>query len=159
MPATGYIGELRERLGARPLIVVGAAVVALDAHGRVLLQHRTDDGSWGVVGGALEPGESLEDCARRELREEAGLEAGGLVFLTVLSGPDWFHRYPNGDEIWNVIALYAASDLRGEPTADGAEGRALGFFDGRDPPAMNGINRRILAEFVGLAVRAGVNLP
>jgi 8-oxo-dGTP pyrophosphatase MutT (NUDIX family) len=34
--------------------------------------------SWEIPEGGAHPGESPEDCARRELREEAGLLAGGL---------------------------------------------------------------------------------
>ena len=40
-------------------------------------------GSWGSAGGHLEFGETLEDCARREAREEFGVEVGGLRYLCV----------------------------------------------------------------------------
>jgi 8-oxo-dGTP pyrophosphatase MutT (NUDIX family) len=33
------------------------------------------DWAWGTPGGGCEPGESVEECARRELREETGLDA------------------------------------------------------------------------------------
>jgi len=29
--------------------------------------------------------------------------------ITVLSGPGLFYRYPNGDEVHNVIAVYKAA--------------------------------------------------
>ena len=40
-------------------------------------------GSWGSAGGHLEFGETLEDCARREAREEFGVEVGELRYLCV----------------------------------------------------------------------------
>jgi len=62
-----------------------AAVAAIDEGGRVLLvrQYRHAAGGllWEVPAGTLEPGEEPSACARRELREEAGVEAGELVWL------------------------------------------------------------------------------
>jgi G:T/U-mismatch repair DNA glycosylase/ADP-ribose pyrophosphatase YjhB (NUDIX family) len=53
--------------------------LCLDAKGRVLLvrfQHPVSgDAWWATVGGGVDPGESEEVALRRELREEAGLDA------------------------------------------------------------------------------------
>ena len=52
--------------------------------GQVFLARRRGDlggGSWGSAGGHLEFGETLEECARREAREEFGLEVGELRYL------------------------------------------------------------------------------
>jgi 8-oxo-dGTP pyrophosphatase MutT (NUDIX family) len=50
-----------------------ALAVLHDAHGRVLVQLREPDkpcgGMWGLVGGHIEPGETPEEAARREVRE------------------------------------------------------------------------------------------
>jgi 8-oxo-dGTP pyrophosphatase MutT (NUDIX family) len=62
---------------ARP----GARVLCLAGEELLLLQWRDPgDGRevWEPPGGGVEPGESWEATARRELREEAGLEAGEL---------------------------------------------------------------------------------
>lgn len=59
---------------------VGVGVVVL-RHGRVLIGRRLGPhgrDTWGLPGGHLEFGESPADCARRELREETGLEARAL---------------------------------------------------------------------------------
>jgi 8-oxo-dGTP diphosphatase len=55
-----------------------ARIILLDAAGRVLL-FRFDPADrppfWCTPGGALDPGETYEAAARRELREETGIEA------------------------------------------------------------------------------------
>jgi 8-oxo-dGTP diphosphatase len=59
---------------------VTAAVVVTDGRGRVLLlKHVFRGGSgWGIPGGFVEAGEQPAEAARRELREEAGLEVEDL---------------------------------------------------------------------------------
>jgi len=140
-----YVGELRGLVGHRPLLVVAAGVLVRDIAGGILLQRRTDDGSWGVPGGAMELGETLEQTARRELREETGLTAGELTLLDVYSGPEFFLRYANGDEVYVVGATYHATSVEGEAGADGVEGTELRYFLLTDlPKAMSRYNRRLL---------------
>lgn len=91
----GYMRRLRSALGSEPLISVGADVVLRE--GAVLLYLRRDGGYSTLPGGAMEPGESLKDTARRELMEETSLTACELRFLTVCSGPEFAHIYPNRD--------------------------------------------------------------
>lgn len=67
------------------------------------------------MSGSLEPGESLEEAAPRELYEEAGLKANGFKFITMLSGKDMYFKYPHGDEVYNVMAIFEALEIEGEP--------------------------------------------
>ncbi|MFI8849061.1 NUDIX domain-containing protein [Streptomyces sp. NPDC053499] len=57
-----------------PHAVAGACAVVTDAAGRVLLG-RSVSGMWELPGGSVEPGESFETTAVRELAEETGLRA------------------------------------------------------------------------------------
>ena len=55
-------------------------------NGKVFLARRRGalgGGTWGSAGGHLEHGETLEECARREAREEFGVDVDKLTFLRV----------------------------------------------------------------------------
>lgn len=74
-----YIRQLRQFIGHRPLLMVGAAVLVLDKQNRLLMMKRSDTGRWGIPGGAMELGEVVEHAARREALEETGLEIGEMA--------------------------------------------------------------------------------
>lgn len=63
------------------------AVILLRRNGATLLQHRDNKpglrnaGMWVPPGGHAEPGESILECARRELCEETAYDAADLHYL------------------------------------------------------------------------------
>jgi mutator protein MutT len=65
-------------------------------------------GKWEFPGGKREPGESMVECLRRELREELGIEAevGEEVWRTE-------HAYPDGAPI--ALVFFAVRNYRGVP--------------------------------------------
>ncbi|MBE3068452.1 MAG: NUDIX domain-containing protein [Chloroflexi bacterium] len=128
-----YLLELRKLVGHRPLLMIGAAALIVDEKNRLLLMKRSDSSCWGPPGGAVELGEVVETAARREVREETGLELGGLALFGVFSGPDLFYRYPNGDEVYNVTIVYLTRDWRGEVRLNG-EHTNWGWFAPEDVP-------------------------
>ncbi len=113
-----YILQLRQLIGHRPLLMVGAAILIVDDQNRLLLMKRSDSGCWGPPGGATEPGEQVEAAARRETLEETALEIGDMSLFGVFSGPELFYRYPNGDEVYNVTIVYLARDFGGAVKLD-----------------------------------------
>lgn len=97
------------------MIDVAAALLFRD--GRVLLtQRRPDDhlgGLWEFPGGKREPGESLRDCLRRELREELGIEVEVREVVERAT-----HSYP--DRAVN-IEFFRCRLLAGEPQLLGCQ--------------------------------------
>ena len=94
-----------------------AAVAAIDGDGGVTLlrqyRHAVGGYLWEVPAGKLDPGEAPLVCARRELREEAGLEAGHFEPVgSIVTCPGFC------DE---VIHLFVATELRPAPQALGAD--------------------------------------
>jgi len=74
-----------------PLIQVAAGLIVRE--GRYLIARRKIGthlgGLWEFPGGKCEPGESLEDCLRRELREELGIDVSAPVHFRTIR-----HDYP-----------------------------------------------------------------
>jgi 8-oxo-dGTP pyrophosphatase MutT (NUDIX family) len=128
-----YLLDLRKHVGHAPLLMVGAATLIVDEQGRLLLLHRSDNDCWGPPGGAVELGEDVEMAARRELREETGLEPPDLSLFGVFSGPDLFYVYPNGDQVYNVTIVYRARFPGGEICLNG-EHTAWQWFAPADIP-------------------------
>ncbi|MGN5649013.1 NUDIX hydrolase [Bacillus sp. Brlt_9] len=125
----GYIEELREAIGSRPLNLAGVAVAVFNDQGQILLQQRRS-GIWGIPGGFVELGESTEEAGRREVLEETGIEIGTLQLISVFSGKEFFVRLPNGDEFYPITIAYLCKDIIGGILkADGFESLHVQFFD------------------------------
>ena len=129
----GYISELRKYIGHNPLISVGATVAVIKDK-QILLNLRSDTKTWGIPGGSLEVGETLEETAKRELKEETNLDCEKFTLLNVFSGNDFYFKYPNGDELYSVIALYLADDFKGSLKIIDDESIDLSFFSKSELP-------------------------
>jgi ADP-ribose pyrophosphatase YjhB (NUDIX family) len=94
---------------------VAAGVIVENGDGRLLLIRRAKDpgrGLLGVPGGFVDIGEAAEDAARRETREETGLEVEGLLFLG-----SWPNLYEWEGVGYPVVDLYFAARGREGSTA------------------------------------------
>ncbi len=107
MPISEYLRGLREKIGHDPVLNPGVAALVYDESGRVLLQRRSDDGSWSLPAGAVDPGESPAQAVIREVWEETGLRVVPVGLAGVFSGEGFLHVYPNGDQVdvFSVVFL------------------------------------------------------
>jgi mutator protein MutT len=137
----------------RPILAVGTIVVR---NGSVLLARRgkpPSQGKWSVPGGAVDVGESLEDAARREIREECGIEVELMDTIEVIQ------RITRDDtqrvRFHYVIVDYLARWTGGEPRPSAEASDVHWFrpeeFDGLDMTAGTAeVIRRMLGK-AGLA--------
>ena len=73
-----------------------ALVIPMNRKGEILLQHRTPDAPikpnyWAFFGGHIEEGETPEEAARREFREELQIDVDFLVLFRhgIFEGEKW----------------------------------------------------------------------
>jgi len=129
-----YINELRQLVGKRPLIMVGATLLALNQRNQLLMMKRTDNGCWGVPGGAMELGEDLESTLKRETKEEIGIDLLETELFGVYSGKDLYYKYPNGAEVYNVSIVYLTRNIKEVIRVNPNEHSEYRYFDIADLP-------------------------
>ena len=125
---TGYIGFLRNYVGHQPIQMCGAGVFVENEQGELLLGLRTDNHCWGIAGGAVELGETVEAAAMREMLEDTGLIADELELLGVFSGEDTHYTYPNGDEVYIIDVKFVCRKYHGALRPQDNEVSELRFF-------------------------------
>lgn len=123
------MSAMRLSPNGNPVVVqTGASIIVEDEQGRILMQQRQDDGTWSYPGGRIEIDETVEDGARREVREECGLEVGKLRLLGVFSGKELNHVYPNGNEVCGIDIVHVSSDYTGSLQCADGEAKNMGFY-------------------------------
>lgn len=109
-----YIKKMREHVGHDMIETVGCGVLVENDKGQVLLQKRSDNGQWCVPGGGLEPIETFEEAAKRELREEVGIEVSDLELFGIYSGQDRLITYPNQDVVYSLSVIFVTKTYTGQ---------------------------------------------
>lgn len=106
---------------ARPICPPIAADVIIEIDSRiVLIERRNYPPGWAIPGGFVDVGETVENAARREMREETGLEVELTDLLGIYSRPD---RDPRG----HTISVVYVGRAQGAPRADD-DAKAAGLF-------------------------------
>ncbi|AWP30755.1 NUDIX hydrolase [Paenibacillus sp. Cedars] len=146
----GYVEELRAAVGTRPLIFVGSVVLIKNNCNQVLLQKRKyPAGSWAIPGGLMELGESVEETAKREIKEETNLSIDNLQLINVYSGRDNYIKQPNGDEFYVVVNAFYTEHFVGEMIINRSESLDFEFIDINDiPDNLAKSHRPIISDFI-----------
>jgi len=96
--------------------IVAVATLILDAAGELLVIRRARDpgkGKLGMPGGFVDRGEGVGDAARREIREEVGLEFADADLEYVGSWPNTYHYKGLALPVSDVFFLARVDDFDG----------------------------------------------
>ena len=122
----GKAGELR--LGS-------CAVIFSEDRRRVLLTRRMDNGLWCLPGGKMESGESVEECCRREVFEETGLEVRLRRLIAIYSNRDQLVIYPDDHKV-QIVVLSFEAEITGGKLGLSDETTAAEYFTISDMESM-----------------------
>ena len=122
-----------ERIARQAQIRAGCSAVIFNPQkDKVLLTRRSDDGSWCVPGGGMDPGESAEETCRREVLEETGLQVRVLRLTGVYTDPNFLIEYEDGNR-FQVVAMSFEAEVTGGTPGLSDETTEVAYFSEQEP--------------------------
>lgn len=101
--------------------------VVRNEKGALLLHKRDDHSFWAFPGGKLKIGESLENCLRREMYEETGLEVDAERLLGIFSSPEYVLALQ--EKIFQPLLIVFLCQVRGGEPRTGPESLSFVWMD------------------------------
>ena len=120
-----------------------AVIVSIEKDGKLLLARakRFQGVMYSVLAGFVEPGESLEDCVKREVKEETGIEIKNIQYFKSQPWP-----FPD-----SLMMAFTAEYAGGTLTIDQEEIVEAGWYSPEDFPITPGkvsVARALIDHFV-----------
>jgi 8-oxo-dGTP diphosphatase len=137
-----------------PLLAADIIIELVDRPGRpiVLIERRNPPPGWAIPGGFVDVGESIEQAAVREAREETALE----ITLTALLG---VYSDPKRDARGHTASVVYVALAQGTPRAQD-DAAAVGVFSPERLPANLAFDhQRILADYLAYRQTGKPPLP
>ena len=95
-----------------------SAVAILNSNRELLMLHRKDNKKWTMPGGTMEFGESLTDCALREVKEESGLDVEIKDIIGTYTDPNIRVAYSDGEVRQEFTIVYYGEALNYDVSLD-----------------------------------------
>jgi len=129
-----YTGKLRSIVGNQKLIIPSVRAIILDESNRILYIKRKGNNKWALPAGGIELNESIEECLRREVKEETGLEVVKATLVAMYTGRQYSIINRFGDEYQGFEFLFRIDEWNGTVQTETEETSDIGFFPMDDLP-------------------------
>lgn len=135
----GHLGYTQRKLGRYPIPTVDI-IIEVGDEGIILIKRKNPPFGWAIPGGFVDWGESLEDAAVREAKEETNLEIKNLR---------QFHTYsaPGRDPRFHTISTVFIAKGEGKPQAKDDAVEIEVFTRDTLPPEIAFDHRGILTDY------------
>lgn len=141
VPTPEFVLRLRASIGHEPLWLPGVSAVVTNHHGDLLLGRRADSGEWALISGIVDPGEEPAAAMRREIAEEAGIDAEARALLLVdVTEPI---TYANHDVSQYLNLTFWFTHLSGDAHVADEESIDVGWFGPDALPDPLGASSRV----------------
>jgi len=117
-------------------VVPSASAIVTDEQGRILLVKRRDNTLWALPGGGHDIGETIEQTAVREVKEETGLDVAVTGLTGVYTNPAHVVAFTNG-EVRQQFSLCFTTALLGGELAIDHESTDIAWTDPADIHALS----------------------
>jgi ADP-ribose pyrophosphatase YjhB (NUDIX family) len=117
-----------------------------DNEKRILLVKRSDNGDWVMPAGAMELGESILDCCKREVKEECGLDVVTAIPIKIESDPKYDFVTSYGDPYQTFRVVFLITEWEGELIKQTNETVDAAFFALDALPKMPDIYHETLTD-------------
>jgi len=94
-------------------LVPAASVVVVNSKFEILLHRRRNNDMWALPGGVMEIGESIAQCATREVLEETGIQVNIEGIVGIYSDPRHVFAYDDGEVRQEFSICFSASVAAG----------------------------------------------
>ena len=123
MPKRDYYDDPAAPKANSMVVAVTAAV--RNKNDELLMIERTDNGLWALPGGAQDLGESVVEAARREVREETGIDVEVTGLSGIYSDPRHVIAYDDGEVRQEFSLCFHAKPVGGNlrPSSESREAR------------------------------------
>jgi 8-oxo-dGTP pyrophosphatase MutT (NUDIX family) len=134
MPPSEVHAQFRTQLGQLSITPrIGSDAAIFDSNGKILLLKRSDDATWCLPCGLVDAGESPEQAAIREAKEETGLDVKILELVGV------YTRLPSIEwGLFTIVSTVYLCEVTGGRLQNSHEDLGLQYWDIEEVPVWHG---------------------